>query len=147
MRLELFFTLFGIAGIVIGLLTFLKYRRLADMSRTVSGTVSELRSAKNSKIPQKSLADAFMPTGVGIVPVVRYEEGGSLHEAEHFRGMSQPEINHQIGEQIMINLLPGKPERFFFTDQEKLYRMRGLQFISGGLICLIVGIAMFIMLK
>ena len=147
MRPEVFFTVSGIASMLIGFPIFMKYRRLADMSRTISGTVSELRSAKDSKVPQKSPADAFIPTGMGIVPVVRYEEDGVVHETEHYRGMSKSEIRHQIGEQVLINLLPGKPERFFFTDQEKLYRMRGLQFIFGGAVCLIMGIVMNIMLK
>ncbi|NLT08793.1 MAG: hypothetical protein GXY08_04745 [Ruminococcus sp.] len=147
MKLEVFFTIFGIAGIIIGIMIFLKYRWLADMSITTTGELTELRSAKNSSVPQKSFADAFVPTGTGIVPVVRYEKDGVFLETEHYRGMSQPEIHHSIGEQVMINILPGKPERFFFTDQEKLYRMKGMQFISGGAVCLIMGIVMNIMLK
>lgn len=144
---EIIFTFCGIIGIIIGIFTFLKYRRIATESETVSAVVTELRDQSESNVPLKAPADVFMPTGVGIVPIVMYEKDGKKLTAGHYRGMSTLEINYSIGDDVLVNIIPGLPRSFYFNDQEKLFTMRGLQFLIGGGISLAMGIILLIALK
>lgn len=121
--------LVGAAGLIVGIVLFLGARRSAKKSESVVAEITELRKSK-----------------YGIVPVVKYEKNNREYKAVHFHRPISPDKNYSVGDKVVVNVVSGTKNEFYFTDEEALYSSYGLQFVFGGVMCLIIGIILHIAL-
>ncbi len=121
--------LVGAAGLIVGIVLFLGARRSAKESESVVAEITELRKSK-----------------YGIVPVVKYEKNNREYKAVQFHRPISPDKNYSVGDKVVVNVVSGTKNEFYFTDEEALYSSYGLQFVFGGVMCLIIGIILHIAL-
>lgn len=126
---EKIFVLVGVVGLIAGIVLFSRSRRSAKGSESVVAEIIELRKRN-----------------YGIVPVVKYEKNNREYKAVHFHRPLSPDKNYSVGDKVVVNVVSGAKNEFYFTDEEAIYSTNGLQFITGGTMCLIIGIILYIAL-
>lgn len=121
--------LVGIFGIIVGIPIFLKSRRAAKNSESTVAEIIELRKGTQ-----------------GIIPVVKYEKNNREYKAVHFKSKMPFTYNYSVGDKVVVNIVPDAENEFYFTDEEAIYSAKGLDYILGGGVCLIIGIILYIVL-
>ncbi len=121
----------GIFGIIAGIPMFIRSKRTTENSESVSAEIIELRKSIN-----------------GIIPVVKYKKNDREYKAVHLRypQKSFNDSKYKVGDNVVINVVSGEKNEFYFCDEGYIYSYNGLQFIIGGGICLIIGIILSIAL-